>query len=683
MCLAIEVMEETDGTLKTWIARDFGLDRRLVKGLSKLGYVYPTPVQCKAIPIALQGKDVLVRAKTGSGKTVAFALPLLNKILVEKENYNDQGAIRGVILVPTKELCKQIEKNITDLIYYCKDMVSVCAIIDSDNESVTKFKLQSKPDIIVSTPARLVSQFKSNSIDLSLVNTLIIDEADLVLSFGYSGDVQTITSKLPKIFQGIFMSATLSPELDKFKKVVLDNPVVLKVDEIAHHTENSSTNSQGQLLQFSLHLCESDKYLVLYVFLKLGLLQGKGLIFVNDVNKCYKLKLFLQQLYISAAVLSSEVPLNSRLHMLDEYNRGVFDYLIATDTTVDKGEEEEEVVDNEGEEEEEKGGKKRKHKEKVEASNEEDDYGVVRGIDFNNVTFVINFDLPETPAAYTHRIGRTARGGASGTALSFITLTDPALSGRDRDIVARDHDVLHQIRSQQPRLSNIEGDNILAAIGTDNNDDESRMQPAPLVFNMKEIETFRYRIEDVLKSVTATAIKELRLAEIKREILNSAKLKQYFQENPNDLKILRHDKAVTHPIRPKEHLKSVPEYLVPPSMRTVSNTNQTQHKRKKRKSSSNANIQQAKLKDPLMNPDVDNNDDDAAGDEDVEMEDGEGNEGEEIDREKIFVDYEKAQSGRNIWKMKHKKGAFKQGKKKNTDYVSGSYQKDKRKYHKK
>ena len=675
-------MDAADGTLKTWIARDFGLDRRLVKGLSKLGYVYPTPVQFKSIPIALQGKDVLVRAKTGSGKTVAFALPLLNKILVEKENYNDERAIRGVILVPTKELCKQIEKNITDLIYYCKDMISVCAIIDSDNESIIKFKLQSKPDIIVSTPARLVSQLKSNSIDLSMVNTLVIDEADLVLSFGYSGDVQTITSKLPKIFQGIFMSATLSPELDKFNKVVLDNPVILKVDEIAHNTESNSSGSQGQLLQFSLHLCESDKFLVLYVFLKLGLLQGKGLIFMNDVNKCYKLKLFLQQLYISAAVLSSEVPLNSRLHMLDEYNRGVFDYLIATDTTVDKGEEEEELIENTNEDEV-NNNKKRKHKEKAETKTDEDDYGVVRGIDFNNVTFVINFDLPETPAAYTHRIGRTARGGASGTALSFITLTDPALSGRDREIVARDHEVLYQIRMQQPRLSNIEGDNILAAIGTDNNDDESKMQPAPLVFNMKEIETFRYRIEDVLKSVTATTIKELRLAEIRREILNSTKLKQYFQENPNDLKILRHDKAVTHPIRQKEHLKSVPEYLVPPSMRTVSNTNQTMHKRKKRKASSSTNIQQSKLKDPLMNPDVDNSNDvddmDPNGDDNDDMEGGDDSEG-VTDRDKIFVDYEKAQSGRNIWKMKHKKGVFKQSKKKNSDYVSGSYQKDKRKY---
>jgi ATP-dependent RNA helicase DDX56/DBP9 len=249
---------------KTWIQRDFGLDRRLIKALSKLGFTYPTLVQSRCIPIALQGKDVLVRARTGSGvskicslyiscsilirfhnflrnigKTVAFSLPLLHKLLTSKAaDQNDSARVQCIILAPTKELCKQIEKHVTELIYYCRDNVAVCALTD-DNVTIQTHKLQSKPDVVISTPARLVLQLKNGSIDLSNVKTLVIDEADLVLSFGYTEDVHTITSKMPKIFQGLLMSATLSPELDKFKRVLLHNPAVLRLE--VRPTEDTST----------------------------------------------------------------------------------------------------------------------------------------------------------------------------------------------------------------------------------------------------------------------------------------------------------------------------------------------------------------------------------------------------------------------------------------------------------
>jgi ATP-dependent RNA helicase DDX56/DBP9 len=118
---------------------------------------------------------------------------------------------------------------VTELIYYCRDIISVCGLTD-DNTMIQAHKLNSKPDIIISTPARLVAQLKNGSVDLSNVKTLVIDEADLVLSFGYTEDVHTITSKMPKIFQGLLMSATLSPELDKFKRVLLHNPAVLRLE---------------------------------------------------------------------------------------------------------------------------------------------------------------------------------------------------------------------------------------------------------------------------------------------------------------------------------------------------------------------------------------------------------------------------------------------------------------------
>jgi ATP-dependent RNA helicase DDX56/DBP9 len=586
----------------TWTQNTFKLDRRLIKALVRMGFIHPTLVQSKAIPIALEGKDMLIRARTGSGKTVAFALPLLQKILQMKETTNKRGgnsiteeekSVKAIILVPTKDLIKQIEKSFNDLTYYCKDFLSYYAIHNDDSQSIVDFHLQTSPDILISTPAKLVTQLERKSKNgkslLSLQNTslLVIDEADLVLSYGYKDDIHKILSEMPKIFQGIFLSATLSSELNKFKKLILHNPAILKLEE---------NKEKGNLLQFYLESNENDKYLILYVFIKLGLLQGKGLIFVNDVNKCYRLKLFLQQFYISAAVLNAEVPANSRNHILEEYNRGLFNYLIASDAVVDKGDEDDNDDDSDDESSEEEGAeeeaendsddanddegedsnednevenadssskkkkqqplkkqskKEKKNQKKSEKLIEKDEFGVSRGIDFQGVNFVINFDFPKTSSSYIHRIGRTARGINNGTALSFITKSTDT---KDEDylenkIAIRDHTVLTEVRQKQPRLEFIEGDHIFAAMGAIANssgntgsnshqNEEIRMQPSPLLFNTAELEPFRYRVEDTLRSVTGVAVRELRTAEIKKEILNSEKLKSYFVENPNDLKVV-------------------------------------------------------------------------------------------------------------------------------------------------
>ena len=290
----------------TWAQNTFNLDRRILKALLRMGFIHPTLIQSKCLPLALEGKDILVRARTGSGKTVAFALPVLQKILGLKGT-TTKKTTQAVILAPTKELVKQIEKVMNELTYYCKEFLSFYAIHE-DNQKIIEFHLQNPPDIIISTPAKLVAQINKNKVNLNSVSVLVVDEADLVLSYGYKDDIQSILSHVPKIFQGIFLSATLSPELEKFKKLVLHNPVILKLEE---------SQSKGNLVQFYLESSENDKFLILYVFLKLGLLQGKGLIFVNDVNKCYRLKLFLQQFFIPAAVLNAEVPMNSRTHILE------------------------------------------------------------------------------------------------------------------------------------------------------------------------------------------------------------------------------------------------------------------------------------------------------------------------------------------------------------------------------
>jgi ATP-dependent RNA helicase DDX56/DBP9 len=689
---------------RSWIARDFGLNKRLVKAVSKLGYVYPTVVQAQSIPLALQGKDVLVRARTGSGKTVAFSLPLLDKILTIKEEGDTTSMVRAIVLAPTNELARQIEKNISELLYYCRDIMMSCVLNDESKSSLQN-KLRKRPDVVVSTPAKLAAALSAGYIDLTRVHTLVIDEADLVLSFGYTQEVYSIISKMPKFFQGILMSATLSPELEKFKKMLLHNPVILKLDEMI---------GIGDLVQFYLPSTEDDKFLILYVFLKLGLLQGKGLVFVNDVNAGYKLKLFLQQFHISAAVLNSEVPLNSRVHVIEEYNRGIFDLLIATDDSMGetqnsegdddgndddddndeeldtkKGSNSAENSDSEGDERDDRSDDGESDDEIHEGCSADvnathntsessvrdgasalavpqgkstsRDCGVSRGIDFEGVSFVVNFDFPLSAASYTHRVGRTARAGASGTALSFV-----------REDVQEEWTLLADVQSQQPRLDNAGGENVLATMGTaegnngnsyssqseSQSEDPNSLQPGLLLFNMKELDSFRYRVGDTLRSVTATAIKSFRVSEIKREVLNSAALKSHFSENPNDLKVLRHDKANSHPIRQKDHLKHIPDYLVPAGMRHFNPDASRRGKRKrvnKAGVSAEDKISMSKARDPLSTQSLSNE-----------------NQG-SVEYVLSDADLKQSTSGRQKWKERHGKGKF--NTKKKTFGVKGSFAK--------
>ena len=693
-----------------------GLDRRISKALAKLGFVSPTNVQSQCIPLALLGKDVLLKARTGSGKTVAFAVPLLQRVLALREaDPSAKDYVKCLVLVPTKELCKQAEKVLQDLTYYCREAVTVSTIDGDIAHMQRKHNWNNKADVIISTPGSLVQQVEERTVVLNKVKCLVIDEADLVLSFGYNDDMLNITAKMPKIYQGIMVSATLSAELDKLSKSMLHSPVLLDVKE--------ELSASHKLQQFYLQTSEDEKFLVLFVFLKLGLLKGKGLIFVRDVNKCYRLKLFLQQFFLSAAVISAEVPFNSRIHMVQEFNQGVFDYLIATDKSFvnaadaqkasegeDDGaaEEEEEVEgavpllsggsDSESDSNDDEGNDSSDDDDckderdaaseggigtlnmpktdkltsisaqKKKGSKEDEDFGVSRGIDFVGISFVINFDFPETVESYAHRIGRTARSTAFGTSLSFVTPNEAQ--------------ILHDVRQNQPHI--FEGDqmsvlNALSAPLADQFDpvavEEHRKQPRALSINTKELEGFRYRVEDTLRSVSDTAVREFRTAELKREILHSATLKDYFARNPNDLKILHHDKSVSHPIQRKEHLHNVPKYLIPASMRGVAGAGSNK-KTKKRKREGGAaadkRIANAKSRDPLS---------DASAVK--ASEEGENNNVQEIFEAEggptFALRKGDSTSGRKAWQQNHKKGDFNKNKaKKNAHRVAGTFTKSKR-----
>uniref|UniRef100_A0A4W5MK55 Probable ATP-dependent RNA helicase DDX56 n=1 Tax=Hucho hucho TaxID=62062 RepID=A0A4W5MK55_9TELE len=497
---------------------EMGLDDRILKALADLGWAQPTLIQEKAIPLALEGKDLLARARTGSGKTAAYAVPVIQRILTSKQNVREQ-AVRALILVPTKELGQQVQAMIRQLTAYCARDVRVADISGKADLSAQRPILMEKPDVVVGTPSRVLAHLSAQSLDLQAsLETLVIDEADLLFSFGFEADLKSLLCHLPKIYQSFLMSATLSEDVQALKELLLHNPVILKL-------QGSQLPDSSQLQQYSVQCEEEDKFLLIYTLLKLRLVQGKTLVFVGAVERCYRLKLFLEQFSIPTCVLNSELPVHSRCHIITQFNLGCYDYIIATDEQV--------LADptTTAQAVEGKGKKKNAGRAK------DKEYGVSRGIDFQNVSNVINFDFPTTVESYIHRVGRTARADNPGTALTFISHTELPLLAEVEDALT--------------------GDNAECAL-------------MPYQFKMEEIEGFRYRCRDAMRSVTKQAVREARLKEIKQELLNSEKLKTYFEDNPRDLQLLRHDKDL-HPAVIKPHLKNVPEYLIPPTLRGVAN----------------------------------------------------------------------------------------------------------------
>jgi len=587
------------------LCNSVGLDVRLRKAISRLGYTQPTLVQSRCLPLAISsGKDLLVRARTGSGKTLAYTLPMLQKILTKMKNQHSFAAKKGIteigfvqalILVPTRELCSQVSKVIQSLIYYCEEEISMATLTASSTNklnaasSVEKEEamLRDKPNILVSTPASLLTHLHhggvlKDSLRLS-IETVVIDEADLILSFGYANDVTDIIKFLPNIFQGFLMSATLSPDIESLKKLILHSPVTIRLEEeeekdaLTHSNVGMTSMKQGLLTQFYLSLPKKDKPLVLYVFLKLGLLKGKGLFFVNTTDGGYRLKLFLEQFHIHSAVLNAELPLNSRLHIIEQFNVGNFDYLIATDESTDgdnikrskkcmhreeeknQPDEDDELKiydDNEANDASDSNPvDTKKRKRSLYGKKKDLDYGVSRGLDFRGVSFVVNFDFPVSTSSYTHRIGRTARGGANGVALSLL----------DSESLDQ-HDILDEIQKDQPPLAINQAlgslDTLRGVRNIHRDEDSSCLpttipQPSPLDFDLAEIEGFRYRVEDVSRAVTKVAIKETRAAELRAEIINSQRLQGHFEENKADLQLLRHDRLATHFSKVQDHLKCV------------------------------------------------------------------------------------------------------------------------------
>ncbi|MDP2435713.1 MAG: DEAD/DEAH box helicase [archaeon] len=554
--------------------KELGLDARLLKAVQKKGFETPTPVQEAAIPLALQGRDILARAQTGSGKTLAYALPILHKILgvVSRSGHHSAVGVQAIVLVPTRDLCPQVQRVFSELAQYCSRLLTVYALSGAASAlEEQRVRLAETPTVVVATPGRLAQHLKAGHLPEAqelarTLHSVVVDEADLVLSYGYEADVRALFDYLPqRVAQTYMMSATLSSDVENLKRLVLRKPAVIKLDA-------PSAEATNNLSEFAIEIADNDKYLMMYSLLVLRQLQGKTIVFCNDISRAFRLKLLLERFSIASIVLNSDLPENSRRHITDEFNAGLHTLLIATDhelhevsediSTLDdddqKVDQSQQESKNDADSETESvagsdvdsasdpdvGGKSSKLKKTPGKKASRDhvkptaEYGVSRGVDFQNVNVVLNFDFPKSLATYVHRIGRTARAGRLGTALSFISQEDDAS--------------LERIRKQR------------AAEG---------ITVHPFRFQMQALESFRYRVEDLLRFVNRNAIREARINDFKKELINSEKLKDHFQERPADLHLLKHDTPLQKgAIRP--HLKHIPDYLLKGSLSGLSRNTQ-------------------------------------------------------------------------------------------------------------
>ncbi|KAF2843247.1 DEAD-domain-containing protein [Patellaria atrata CBS 101060] len=533
------------------------LDPRLLQGIEKQKFSSLTPIQANAIPLILEGNDVLGRSQTGSGKTAAYLLPILQLILKHKKDHNPTKSTSALILVPTRELASQVTGVARSLAVFCANDIRIENITREDDK-VQRARLAESPDIVIATPGRTCVHLNNSALSLKNLTHLVIDEADLVLSYGYDDDLENISKSVPRGVQTILMSATLKTDLDVLKNLFCRDPVMLDIDE---------GKESNKVSQYVVKCGEDEKFLLIYAMFKLKLIKDKTIVFVGDIDRCYRLKLFLEQFGVKSCVLNSELPVNSRLHVVEEFNKNVYDIIIATDEHEVLGDEE-----NITETAPEALGKENGHvntnghpddpadaadakkkpkpvKKKRRTSSRAKDFGVARGIDFKNVACVLNFDLPTSSKSYTHRIGRTARAGKTGMALSFIIPTELYRKHKPTSFPTCEYDeaVLAKItKAQEKRGQKVE----------------------EYAFDMKRLDGFRYRLGDALKAVTRIAIREARTRELRQELLKSEKLKRHFEENPEDMRHLRHDGELrAAKLRP--HLRHVPDYLLPGGVQAV------------------------------------------------------------------------------------------------------------------
>lgn len=345
---------------------DYPIGDGLKKSISKQGFKRPTDIQYKAIPPILRGEDVLAIAQTGTGKTAAFAIPIL-QLLNRKKNIKKADGIRCVILAPTHELALQIDTVFTQLGSHTK--VKTYCIHGGVDQAPQKQQLASGVDVLIATPGRLFDLQSQGDVQLEQVEILVLDEADHMLDLGFIKDIRDLIRHLPKERQTLFFSATISDSIKKLAYSLVRNPIRIQIspnDPVAKNIEHAVAMIEMDDKRFFMgnFLSENPEL--------------KTLVFVRTKVRAERLKKALERLELNAETIHSGKEQSDRESCMQAFRKGELKTLIATDISA-------------------------------------------RGIDVPNVDYVINYDLPESAEHYIHRVGRTGRGDQKGQALSFCS----------------------------------------------------------------------------------------------------------------------------------------------------------------------------------------------------------------------------------------------------------------------
>ncbi|MFN2374252.1 MAG: DEAD/DEAH box helicase [Cyclonatronaceae bacterium] len=379
----------------------------ILKSLSEEGYTHPTPIQTQAIPVALKGTDILGCAQTGTGKTAAFAIPILQN-LAARTNGSQNRKIRSLIVTPTRELAIQIDESFQN--YGRHTALNSTVIFGGVNQKSQVKKLQRSTDILTATPSRLLDLMNQGYISLKDIEIFVLDEADRMLDMGFIHDVKKIIAALPRKRQTLFFSATMPTDIVKLANSILTNPVSV------HVTPESPT--VDAIRQALYYVDKGNKKNLLIDLLKDEAIKS-ALVFTRTKHGANKVVKLLKGVNIGAEAIHGNKSQAARQLALGNFKEQLTRVLVATDIAA-------------------------------------------RGIDVDELQYVINYEIPNIPETYVHRIGRTGRAGANGTALSFCDAQEkpylhdiekligkkiPVIDGHDYPLI--DHNPPEPVKQQQ------------------------------------------------------------------------------------------------------------------------------------------------------------------------------------------------------------------------------------------
>ncbi len=345
---------------------ELDLEDEILDGLYDMNFSEMTPVQEHTIPVILSGRDIIGCAQTGTGKTAAYTLPLLNRLLIEG---NPDNVIKSVIIVPTRELAQQIDQQFQGFSYYLP--VSTTVVYgggDGKGWDVQKRGMLLGSDVVIATPGRMISHLQNSGIDLSHVECVILDEADRMLDMGFSDDIMKIISYMPKERQTVMFSATLPPKIRELAKTILRNPAEV----------NIAISKPNEAIDQSAYVCYESQKLGIIRELFAEPTDSKTIIFSSSKLKVKELAHTLKRMKLNVAAMHSDLEQAQREEVMLAFKNNKINILVATDI-------------------------------------------VARGIDIEDIGLVINYDVPHDPEDYIHRIGRTARAAATGSAITFVS----------------------------------------------------------------------------------------------------------------------------------------------------------------------------------------------------------------------------------------------------------------------